>query len=65
MFTINDAILNPYTRAEGVQQLAAWIIQVNGGTRADVIKAVKKIHETAGKPVPTDAEIEFWMDLEA
>lgn len=25
MFTINDAILNPYTRAEGVQQLAAWI----------------------------------------
>lgn len=62
---LSEAILNPYSRAEAVGQLADWIRLVNGGTHSDVLLAVKRIHSEAGKPIPTDADIEWWLEESA
>lgn len=59
--TIAEAMLNPYTRARAVGQLADWI-RAGGGTYKDVLKSVKRIHSEAGKPVPSDAEIDWWLE---
>lgn len=59
--TMRAALVDVYRRARACGQLAD-AVRARGGQHADVVRLVQEAHRLAGKPVPGEAEVDWWLE---